>query len=113
MRFRNAMRNQLATGTPQLVLHDFGHIGDGGLHFNCVWPHALGPLDPAVGQRVREEIFTTCVEEYGGTFSAEHGIGPANKEWYFRFTDPRVRDLSGKLQNLMAPIPIGRTSFAG
>ncbi len=111
MRFREQMIAKLAEIAPQLVLHDFGHIGDGGMHFNCVWPKDAGPFDPAAGEAAKDAIFSACVESFGGSFSAEHGIGPVNAQYYARFTPEAVRDLSGQIQDLLAPMPLGRVDF--
>lgn len=113
MTFRETIAARLAQATPGLAVHDFGHVGDGGLHYNMVWPHAAGAIDPALAERARAIVFTAAVEEFGGSFSAEHGIGPANAHWYDRFVAPEMRALAGAVQRIVAPYPIGRIDFAG
>ncbi len=54
----------------------FGHLGDGNLHYNLQAPEA----DDAAGfLATHESAANACVydvvEQFGGTFSAEHGIG--------------------------------------
>lgn len=111
MRFRQDVAARLAAIAPQLVLHDFGHIGDGGLHFNLVWPHAAGPFDAAVAEQGRAAVFAATVEDYGGSFSAEHGIGPVNQAYYARFVPVVERRLAGAIQALLAPQTLGRVDF--
>ncbi len=111
MRFRRDLAERLAGIAPQLRLHDFGHIGDGGLHFNMVWPAEAGPFDPEIGEAARAAVFVAVVEGYGGSFSAEHGIGPGNAHWYQRLVPAETRALSGAVQQLIAPAPIGRVDF--
>ena len=111
MRFRRDLCDRLADISPQLVVHDFGHIGDGGLHFNLVWPLAAGAFDPLLAERARATVFAAAVDDYGGSFSAEHGIGPANAAYYARFVSPEIRALSGAVQRLYAPVPVGRVDF--
>jgi FAD/FMN-containing dehydrogenase len=111
MRFRRDLATRLVAIAPQLVLHDFGHIGDGGLHYNLVWPHKAGPFDPIIAEAARGAVFTAAVEEFGGSFSAEHGIGPANAHWYRLLVPEQDRALAGALQRLVAPYPIGRVDF--
>lgn len=113
MRFRNDMAARVLAAAPHLLPHDFGHIGDGGLHFNLVWRHADGPADPAVVERVRTIIFDGVVHDYGGSFSAEHGIGPRNMAYYPRYVPNGVRRLAGAVQRLIAPIRLGRVDFGG
>ena len=113
MRFRDDMAARLAKAFPDLRLHDFGHIGDGGLHFNLVWPTANGAPDPAMVKGAREMIFDCVVQEYGGSFSAEHGIGPRNIGHYHRFIPAGVRQLAGAVQRCIAPVALGRIDFGG
>ncbi|WP_114952198.1 FAD-binding oxidoreductase [Sphingosinicella terrae] len=113
MHFRADVAGRLKAVVPSLRLHDFGHIGDGGLHFNLVWPRTAGPFDPAIADRAREIVFAAAVEDYGGSFSAEHGIGPSNEAFYRRYVAEPVRRLSGHIQRQFAPIPIGRVDFLG
>jgi len=111
MRFRRELTERLADIAPQLRLHDFGHIGDGGLHFNMVWPAEAGPFDAEIAEAARAAVFVAVVEDYDGSFSAEHGIGPGNAYWYERLVPAETRALSGAVQRLMAPAPIGRVDF--
>jgi FAD/FMN-containing dehydrogenase len=111
MRFRDDLRDRLAKLEPALELHDFGHIGDGGLHFNLVWPRGRDALPAELADRARMMIVDAVVREYGGSFSAEHGVGPRNIAQYQRFTSPSERRLAGAAQRLFAPVPLGRVDF--
>ena len=113
MRFRTDLRTRIAARFPGFLLADFGHIGDGGLHFNLVWRAFEGPPGDEELAALRDMIFTAVVEKYGGSFSAEHGIGPANAAFYRRFTAAGVRQLAGAIQRIAAPAPIGRVDFSG
>lgn len=57
-------------------LVDFGHLGDGNLHYNVQAPEGQ---DPAVFLRQQEARINTlvfdAVARHGGSISAEHGIG--------------------------------------
>ncbi|QIG80160.1 FAD-binding oxidoreductase [Stakelama tenebrarum] len=111
MAFRAEMIARLTKSEPRLKLHDFGHIGDGGMHFNMVWPESSGAFDPDAAEAARAMILRAVTQEYGGSFSAEHGVGPANARWYAEFTSPEIRTLAGKVQDLLAPMPLGRVDF--
>jgi len=63
---------------PGAVLADFGHLGDGGLHLNVVLPDGY---DRTAATVLRESVYA-LVERHGGSFSAEHGLGPANVAWW-------------------------------
>lgn len=98
---------------PQLRICDFGHCGDGGDHFNLVWPESAGPYDAAVIDAVREVIYDRVVREYGGSFSAEHGVGPHNIHYYRRYASPAERSIAGRLQRLCDPKGLlGRVDFS-
>ena len=113
VRFRERAAALVTDQWPQLQLCDFGHIGDGGLHFNFVVPPTAKNLPATISDDVRRCIFDLVVKEFGGSFSAEHGVGPSNMQFYNRYIDPNVRRLSGDLQKLISPSPIGRVDFAG
>lgn len=79
-RFHVEARSLVTRDYPWLSICDFGHCGDGGDHFNLVWPKkADRPYDTAVAKEVRTRIYEILVRGFGGSFSAEHGIGPANQ----------------------------------
>jgi FAD/FMN-containing dehydrogenase len=88
---------------PQLRICDFGHCGDGGDHFNLVWPKGLGQPDDALIEAVRELIYDRVVRKYGGSFSAEHGVGPHNIAYYKRYASPAERKLAAGLKRLCDP----------
>ncbi|MCC2975145.1 FAD-binding oxidoreductase [Sphingomonas sp. PL-96] len=111
MRFRRDVAARVKAVAPQLRLHDFGHVGDGGLHFNLVWPPDAGPFDATVAEAARATVFRAVVEDYGGSFSAEHGIGPSNAAWYTELVPEPLRHLAGAVQRLLAPVPVGRVDF--
>jgi FAD/FMN-containing dehydrogenase len=88
---------------PQLRICDFGHCGDGGDHFNLVWPRSSGPYDADVVSRVRELVYDCVVRQYGGSFSAEHGVGPHNASYYKRYASEAERQLARSLKGLLDP----------
>jgi FAD/FMN-containing dehydrogenase len=51
----------------------FGHVGDGNIHVNVT---GLAPDDDRVDEGV-----LGMVGAFGGSISAEHGIGVAKKRW--------------------------------
>ncbi len=69
----------LSSLRPDLELIAFGHVGDGNLHYNVVLPRDL-PDDVwlAEGERITRALYD-LVDELGGSFSAEHGVGQAKK----------------------------------
>ena len=88
---------------PQLRVCDFGHCGDGGDHFNLVWPHGAEPYDAAIVENVRQLIYDRVVRKFGGSFSAEHGVGPHNIACYKRYTSAVDRMLAARLKGVFDP----------
>ena len=88
---------------PQLRICDFGHCGDGGDHFNLVWPRSAGEYDPLIVDTVRELIYERVVRGYGGSFSAEHGVGPHNIAYYRRYASGAERALAAALKRFCDP----------
>lgn len=110
MRVRREAAELLARDYPQLQLVDFGHIGDGGLHLNLVWPQpGTGKDAEDLVRRVRDDLYQLVVHRFQGSYSAEHGIGPHNEMHYRRFTPPATLALSGRLQALLDPQGVGGT----
>jgi FAD/FMN-containing dehydrogenase len=66
---------------PGVRLVDFGHLGDGNLHYNVQAPAGV---DPAAFLREREAAVNAlvfdAVQAMGGSISAEHGIGRLKRE---------------------------------
>jgi FAD/FMN-containing dehydrogenase len=109
--FRKQMVAELRRDHPELLVCDFGHIGDGGLHFNLVWPHAAGAIPDGLAEALRLHVSSVVVERFGGSFSAEHGIGPRNLQAYRTLTPQSVQQLAGRVQSLFAPVAIGRVNY--
>lgn len=114
MRFRRAASAIVSARYPHLLVVDFGHVGDGGLHFNLVWPQDCGlPWSDAAVERVRKDIYELVVERFHGSYSAEHGIGPHNIGYYQKYTAAPTSRLAGRLQRALDPADIGATVRLG
>jgi FAD/FMN-containing dehydrogenase len=66
---------QLAAAYPDVRLVNFGHLGDGNLHYNVQAPAGMdaktfAPLEDGIS-----DLVYAAVLHFGGSFSAEHGIG--------------------------------------
>jgi FAD/FMN-containing dehydrogenase len=76
----------------------YGHIGDGNLHIVACVPGA--PIQP------KEEIAAivyTLVQQFGGTISAEHGIGLSKKPWLsYTRSEPELA-LMRRVKNALDP----------
>lgn len=57
----------------------FGHIGDGNIHFNVIGPADMAPEEFEKTARELDESMCRLIAAYGGSISAEHGIGMMKK----------------------------------
>lgn len=77
----------------------FGYIGDGGVHFNLILAKDDPRLaDEAFEAALRELVFSDCVKDFQGSFSAEHALGRKNQKVYDRYTAAQLRPLSALLK---------------
>lgn len=65
----------------------FGHLGDGNVHFNVRAPLGDAGWTAREGEAVRRFVHDR-VRAYGGSISAEHGIGTLKRDELARLADP-------------------------
>jgi len=88
---------------PDATLLAFGHVGDGNLHYNVRLPASLtGEKRELAGQRITMAILG-LVDQLGGSFSAEHGVGQAKRELLKRYRHGAEYDLMRRLKETLDP----------
>ncbi len=106
--FRKEMTARLSQDHPELTVCDFGHLGDGGVHFALVIdrddPRAK---DATYEANIRRYINDAVVHEYDGSFSAEHGLGRKVQEAYDAYTPDEIRKITAAIKAGIAPAAIG------
>jgi FAD/FMN-containing dehydrogenase len=108
MRFSTHMKAELPRRFPGITVCDFGHVGDGGVHLNLVLPRAdPRATDPAFEQSLRDFVVAVAVEDFAGSFSAEHAIGRRNQAMYARYTQAELRRLAAQFRAATSPGPLG------
>ena len=81
----------------------FGHLGDGNLHYNA---YVEGRLRSDAAAREANDVTTVIydiVQQYKGSFSAEHGIGMAKVAELKRYKDPIEIDLMRSVKRALDP----------
>ena len=81
----------------------FGHLGDGNIHYNVMQP--LGADKAAFLARweeVNAAVFA-AVAKYGGSISAEHGIGALKRDLLPKVKDPVAYELMRTLKRVLDP----------
>ena len=81
----------------------FGHIGDGNIHFNLSQPEGTD-TDSFLGEWERmNRIVHDVVQQMGGSFSAEHGIGRLKRGEMQRYKSAVEIDIMRKLKSALDP----------
>ena len=81
----------------------FGHFGDGNIHYNIGRPEQA-ETKAFLGRWAEiSEIIFDAVEQFGGSISAEHGIGVMKKEDLARRADPVKISLLKSVKNALDP----------
>ena len=81
----------------------FGHFGDGNLHYNLSRPEGA-PTDWAAkeGYALTAEVLDE-VMQYGGSISAEHGIGQLKLQDFKRLKNPLEQRMMHDIKRLLDP----------
>jgi len=87
----------------EIKLHPFGHLGDNNIHFNMVIPNIE---DLNSYQKIRDEIYlyiNDLVQSYGGSFSAEHGIGQIKKDSLLKYKTSTEIEIMKNIKKIFDP----------
>ncbi len=91
----------VAAAMPDLRVVPYGHLGDGNIHFNI-----LGAAPgPAFEKRTAEvaRVVYDVVREFGGSFSAEHGVGLLKSDELLRYAHSSELALMRMLKQTLDP----------
>ena len=81
----------------------FGHLGDGNIHYNVSQPAGADRAEfLARWNDVNAAVFAV-VKKFGGSISAEHGIGVMKREMLPSVKDPVALDLMRKIKLMLDP----------
>ncbi len=82
----------------------FGHLGDGNIHFHVIAPAGV---DPATWQATDAKAISAqvhdLVTQWGGSISAEHGIGQLKRDELARLGDPAALTLLRRIKAALDP----------
>lgn len=81
----------------------FGHFGDGNIHYNVSQPLEMEKQAYLDLWEPMNEAIHTLVTDFGGSISAEHGIGRMKREALSRFRSPVELDLMRQLKQTFDP----------
>ncbi|HZH28561.1 MAG TPA: FAD-binding oxidoreductase [Azospirillaceae bacterium] len=94
------------TLVPGIRIVAFGHLGDGNLHYNLNAP--VGSDAAAFLARTSEvnRLVHDIVRSFGGSISAEHGIGVHKRDELARAKDPLELELMRRIKAALDPLGI-------
>ncbi|HEX8788905.1 MAG TPA: FAD-binding oxidoreductase, partial [Telluria sp.] len=84
----------------------FGHLGDGNLHYNIAPPEGIGHDEFLAEQAAINRIVHDSVAGYGGSISAEHGIGALKRDELPRYKSPIEMHLMRAVKAALDPLGI-------
>ena len=82
----------------------FGHLGDGNIHFHVLAPAGVDPAtwQQGDGKAISAQVHD-LVTEWGGSISAEHGIGQLKRDELARLGDPVALGLLRQIKAALDP----------
>ena len=96
----NAAVTKLIPGSRLL---SFGHVGDGNIHYNVTQPEGTdGKAFLARWDEVNAVVFSV-VKKFGGSISAEHGVGVMKRDILPQYKDPVAMELMRGLKQMLDP----------
>jgi FAD/FMN-containing dehydrogenase len=100
----------LQQALPGVRLVNFGHLGDGNLHYNVQAPEGVNAAEFLRDDEARvNTLVFDSVQAFGGSISAEHGVGSLKVDHLAHYKSPvalhMMRAVKQALdpQNLMNP----------
>jgi FAD/FMN-containing dehydrogenase len=94
----------LQSKIPGIRLVNFGHLGDGNLHYNVQAP--AGADGPTFLQNHEDEVNTWVfdqVKAFNGSISAEHGIGSLKADKLSHYKDPTALAMMKAIKQALDP----------
>ncbi|MBL4620925.1 MAG: FAD-binding oxidoreductase [Immundisolibacteraceae bacterium] len=81
----------------------FGHLGDGNLHFNLSQPVEMETSEFLAQWSEFNRLVHDQVDKFGGSISAEHGIGQLKREELVRYKSPVALQLMRQIKRALDP----------
>ncbi|AXY41577.1 FAD-binding oxidoreductase [Halomonas sp. JS92-SW72] len=89
--------------SPDCEIIAYGHVGDGNLHFNILPPARLAEAQKKAHLHDLETLLFDILDQFGGSLSAEHGIGRTKQAAYLARLSPVERELVEGIKALFDP----------
>jgi FAD/FMN-containing dehydrogenase len=96
----NAAVTKLIPGTRLLP---FGHVGDGNIHYNVTQPEGADKEKFLARWDEVNVVVFAVVKKFGGSISAEHGVGVLKRDILPNYKDPVALDLMRGMKKMLDP----------
>lgn len=90
-------------GFPDLPIINFGHIGDGNLHYNVLVPLDISPASYKETTTELNKRIHDLVTQFNGSISAEHGVGTLRRDELKRYKSSVEMDLMNAIKRAIDP----------
>lgn len=97
---------QLDAAFPGCQLVCFGHLGDGNLHYNVAPPVGISNEDFLANQEKVNRVVHDSVVSFGGSISAEHGIGALKRDELARYKSAIELNMMRAIKAALDPLGI-------
>jgi FAD/FMN-containing dehydrogenase len=97
---------QLDAAFPGCQLVCFGHLGDGNLHYNVAPPAGISNEDFLLSQDKVNRVVHDSVVSFGGSISAEHGIGALKRDELARYKSAVELNMMRAIKAALDPLGI-------
>lgn len=84
----------------------FGHVGDGNLHYNVSAPQGVAPDEFVSRTEAINRIVHDSVARFGGSISAEHGLGQLKRAEIRRYKSSLELELMRTIKRSLDPLGI-------
>jgi FAD/FMN-containing dehydrogenase len=81
----------------------FGHVGDGNIHYNVTQPDGADKAQFLSRWDEVNKVVFAVVTKFGGSISAEHGVGVMKRDILPAYKDPVALDLMRNLKRMLDP----------
>jgi FAD/FMN-containing dehydrogenase len=98
-----AARANLETRHPGWISQVYGHAGDGNVHFNVLPPAGMDEeATRKEGEAITAGLYAV-VGQFGGSISAEHGVGRSRRDAFWAGLSPVHRRLVATIKSALDP----------
>jgi FAD/FMN-containing dehydrogenase len=101
--FIEQARATIAASFDGWVPQTYGHAGDGNVHFNVLPPLGMDEARARASGKSIETALFDLVGRFGGSISAEHGIGRSKRDVFWAHASPVHRRLARSLKAALDP----------